>query len=811
MAIKVVDVIDQLLTENEVYVGSSLAAMDRADLRDIDDDDIAIDGYAVQDNEAQKDTIRPLGFLFNFDMVEQDGIFKAVRRGHDPVVTIREDAPNGFIRERNGETHQEDRTQEAEIPTEINVEYLNTDRDYQTDTASARRIVRPYPTTYNRRKETVRLPLAIKPDQAVAAAEVALYEADTQRTRYRIRLPRDYLYLVESDVVELVLKDGYTFRARIDRMDIGADLSIRLRVVQETAGEYQTTEVAPDGVRVPIRSGEGGLFRPRKQLPQPPEGPQPPQTAVVLSLLDTPLLRDADAAVVTVPPRAVGYWAGARAGDEAWRGGSLLRRDPVTDATQVAGTTAKGMTYGTAVTVLGAATVGKWSIDRVASVDVRIDGGAARMESITFERLVAGENLAILQNEIFQFLTATAIGSGRWRLSGLLRGVRGTDGLTGDHEVGDRFILLDDDSVQNLSVTIQNLVLSSSDTTTTYLWALPLAGQSVEEAAHDNFAFTGKSLYPYPPAIRDLVRSSDGSITLRWYRRPHIADPMRQLAGSPALAPGEEDDYRVRFLDPDGNLLQQYDEIAARAGSDPDKQKLVLTLSEVESIPGLNASDRTRLALSQKQSITSYGFERTWDLPITGAAPRVGPDAPSGLTATASSSTAGAVDLSWTARPGADTYEYRWRIGSGNWTVVPGITGTTATYQGTEGQAYDFQVRARNVLAAGAWSGTQSASGGLQIIPIPTNFGVASGFSPDRILMSWRYANADAAFDFRYRVGLTADTPWTTVESATVQLREGLYRAQYIGVSDVWYRLAVRARVGTRTSGWTNARAIFHR
>ena len=325
MTVKARDIINALLVEEGRFIGSSLAASNRADLTDIDDDDLSVNGYAVSETEAQKDTIRPLSRLFDFDVIERDGTFAAVRRGHEPVVEIREGAPNGFVRMRDGETHEEERTQEAEIPTEISVEYLNPDNDYQTATASAKRIVSPVPTTYNRRKEVIRLPLAVLPDQATAAAEVALYEADTQRTRFRIRLPRDYMYLVESDVILLILKDGYSFRARIMRMDIGKDYSVLLDVVQEAAGEYRKTEVRNDGVIVPVRPGSGGS--PKVSL-----APREVGGDVVLFLLDTPLLRDADAAVVTVPPRAIGYWAAARERASNWRGGSLIRRDPATDA-----------------------------------------------------------------------------------------------------------------------------------------------------------------------------------------------------------------------------------------------------------------------------------------------------------------------------------------------------------------------------------------------------------------------------------------------------------------------------------------------
>ena len=303
-----------------------------------------------------------------------------------------------------------------------------------------------------------------------------------------------------------------------------------------------------------------------------------------------------------------------------------------------------------------------------------------------------------------------------------------------------------------------------------------------------------------------FASAADGTFTLRWFRRPHIADPMRLFAGEPMLARGEVDDYRVRFLDASDNEVKAFDDIAARAGASSDKQKLVLTRSEVAGISGLEAAETVRFALAQKSDITGYGFERIWEIPVRGEQIAIGPPIPADFAAaTSKSMTAGAVELSWTASTGAVTYEYRWRtsavgmVVAGDWTEVVGLTVTSARFIGTDNVSYDFEVRARNSDGASDWSDTQSATGEDVPLPAPSQPSVGGIFrTPPAHRISWSYANAQATFDYRWRVGLIV-TPW----SNPIMTGSTAKSVDYVGVTGVFYRYQVRARVGSRVSAWS--------
>ncbi|MYD66282.1 MAG: hypothetical protein F4X26_09955 [Chloroflexi bacterium] len=91
------------------------------------------------------------------------------------------------------------------------------------------------------------------------------------------------------------------------------------------------------------------------------------------------------------------------------------------------------------------------------------------------------------------------------------------------------------------------------------------------------------------------------------------------------------------------------------------------------------------------------------------------PGAPTGVTTTPGDAQ---VTVSWTApaddaaTPAVTSYEVRHReSAAGNWTVVKGLAASPHTVTGlTDGQAYDFQVRAVNAKGISAWTGTSRAT-----------------------------------------------------------------------------------------------------
>jgi hypothetical protein len=65
------------------------------------------------------------------------------------------------------------------------------------------------------------------------------------------------------------------------------------------------------------------------------------------------------------------------------------------------------------------------------------------VESRPAHSVLAGANLALIGEELIQFASAEALAPRRFRLSGLLRGRRGSEGAVTGHSAGERFVMID--------------------------------------------------------------------------------------------------------------------------------------------------------------------------------------------------------------------------------------------------------------------------------------------------------------------------------------------------------------------------------
>jgi hypothetical protein len=108
---------------------------------------------------------------------------------------------------------------------------------------------------------------------------------------------------------------------------------------------------------------------------------------------------------------------------------------------------------GRAVSVLPAARAAGW--DRLGTVEVELIADTMWLESRIETAVLAGANLALLGDEIIQFAVAQALGNRRFRLSGLLRGRRGTDLAVGTHVANERFVLLDQGAMLALPLPLE--------------------------------------------------------------------------------------------------------------------------------------------------------------------------------------------------------------------------------------------------------------------------------------------------------------------------------------------------------------------
>ena len=175
------------------------------------------------------------------------------------------------------------------------------------------------------------------------------------------------------------------------------------------------------------------------------------------------------------------------------------------------------------------------------------------------------------------------------------------------------------------------------------------------------------------------------------------------------------------------------------------------------------------------------------------------PAVPAGLFATASTVNS-SVSIAWDPSTGADSYQWRRRVGSGGWTT--GDVGGSTIYheiQTTVGTRYEFQVRATNVLGSSDWSSsvyiTALAPSAVPEVPAGL-FATASTVNAGDVSIAWSAVSGATSYQYRRRVGSGS---WTTVDRGTNLI------AHYAGTAGTRYEFQVRATNAVGSSAWSSS------
>lgn len=254
-----------------------------------------------------------------------------------------------------------------------------------------------------------------------------------------------------------------------------------------------------------------------------PDFPPAPTTLIALEL-------PWDGSSATALPRLVAAAAGSGPG---WSGAALFV-DQGDGVLVPAGSTGRTPDIlGTSEAPLPAGT--PLLLDRAASVTVRLADPSATLTNATLRQLAQGANKALLGEELIQFASATPLGSGRWRLSDLLRGRYGTEDGIGSHIAGEPFVLLDG----GLSP------LDSSLTGPAGAASIAAIGLHDAEPATSPVHLAGIGWRPVAPVHGICTHRPDGGLSLSWVRRSRGGWSWEDGMDLPLNEQAER--YRVEF------------------------------------------------------------------------------------------------------------------------------------------------------------------------------------------------------------------------------------------------------------------------
>jgi hypothetical protein len=452
---------------------------------------------------------------------------------------------------------------DLELPAQIAVQYANMLADYQAGTEFSDRLLTEQEST-----NVVQLALGLVPVEAKAIADKMLSDLIAGQWRFTIKMPLKYAYLMPGDIFNVVARDGRDFRGRIQSKK-DSQVLIEFECVLDSVGTLDV-DAATDANYV----GQNTIIDP---------------SVTEWEAMDIPLLRDADNNV---------SWYGAitpvLVDDTQWPGGVLVQSFSPPAYTQLY-TTGDLSAIGECDTTLGNWTYGAM-FDETNTLTVTLYAGelesVARADMLLDQELNAAAVGVDGQWELIRFRNAeltgqTSTGLNIYRLSGLLRGQRGTEWAIGLHGADERFVLLDT-TIRNISSQLNELNLERFIKGVT-------SNTPLNDVTERSFTHTGVSLKPFSVAqLRALPDGSDIEVT--WNRRTRLS--YRYAGINPVVPLGEATEaYRVWIYD--GSTLVRTENVTT--------DSYTYSAADIAS-DGFVSTDTIRIEVAQVSAIVGAGY-----------------------------------------------------------------------------------------------------------------------------------------------------------------------------------------------------------
>ncbi len=196
--------------------------------------------------------------------------------------------------------------------------------------------------------------------------------------------------------------------------------------------------------------------------------------------------------------------------------------------------------------------------------------------------------------EVIRFRTPTLISTGVYKLTGLLRGQRGTEWAMGLHSAGDTAVLL-------RTAGIRRIALSNSEIGMLRYYKGVSIGQTSDDVASQTLTDTAAGLKPFSPVglrvLRDVV-SGDNVIT--WRRRTRLATRFGGPMGD-SVPLGEATEAYVVDLYTDGTYTTVLRTLSVAAAS------ATYTAAQ-QSTDGVSQADPIYARVYQISAVVGRGY-----------------------------------------------------------------------------------------------------------------------------------------------------------------------------------------------------------
>ena len=460
-----------------------------------------VDGFVVPQRTTLRALLEQLQLAYGFELRESAGILYAILRGKGSVRTLSVDTMLPLQTQDGKSTSLLiEREESSNLPARLEVRYLDRLQDYGTSIQSAMRH-----DTIARDTEQISLSLVLSETVAQTLAEQWLYSRWIARTRFQFQLPIAHADLEVGDSVVLQ-SPSVSEQVCIQKIHVGRPGVLRIEAVSEQSQQYD--------YYLPPRNAASTA---------------PKRLAHTIGrLLDLPSMPNS----IDDTPR---FTLAAIGDASSWPGAVFLRENPANGEPEILASVNQAATMGSALQVLAAGPTTHW--DEKSTLEILLMGDGS-IESATRLAVLNGANAALVGDEVIQFAQATALGNGRYRIAGLLRGRLGTEAATTTHRVGERFVLLD--------ATLMELPMSIEEVGFTRRYKAVTYGQTESEVSGFDASFSARSLVPLSPVHLRAMRLTSGDVQLSWVRRARIHAGWRDLVDVPLDEANEQ--YQLQIV-----------------------------------------------------------------------------------------------------------------------------------------------------------------------------------------------------------------------------------------------------------------------
>lgn len=456
-----------------------------------------LDGYVIDRPMSARAALEPLAASLGFTaQAAPEGIVYADRPARLAAVLAEDDLVAG----PDGGRVEIIRRQESELPRRLTLGFIDGENDFRQATAEAEITL-----AESRREETEAAAINVPRAMARRLAEHRLHDIWNGRETFRFRLRSGLRALEPGDLVTLPPSCGAR-RVLLTRITDGAH-----REVEARAYDPEPPGLIALADELPAESGAAAIAG-----------------APHVRLLELPLPREGGLVVAAL-------------GASPWRGPYPMIAS-AGGAVQTLGVVDGAARFGRTLTPLMPGPLWRW--DHAASLDLQLGEGA--VSSLAAEAVLAGGNaLALIDAaggiEIVLFRQAQLVGLGRYRLSGLLRGLGGSEPMAGRLLAAGAEAVLIDDALAATGIGAESIG------TTRSLTLLP-AGRDLgdRDAVTASLAVTGIALRPLAP-VHPRARREAGGIAFGFIRRVRQGGDNLDLFEVPVGEDREE--YLCEILD----------------------------------------------------------------------------------------------------------------------------------------------------------------------------------------------------------------------------------------------------------------------